>query len=160
MEYKIVDNFLPEEEFKVIKETFTSNYFPWFKANGVAYAGDTSDTYFIHTFYDHGAINSDWFHTLAPILDRLAPKEIIRIRANLYTKKDTLIEHARHIDYEYSHKSFILYVNTNNGFTRMPCGGIVNSVVNRGVFFDGGQMHNSTNCTDELVRINLSFNYL
>lgn len=160
MEHRVVDNFLPEADFKKIQEAIMDNYFPWFLGKGVGYIGETSDVYFTHTFYDNGAPNSDRLQLLDPILMRLSPKEIIRIRANLYTKKECLIEHGRHVDREFSHKAFILYINTNNGFTRMPCGRIVDSVANRGVFFDGGKAHNSTNCTDELVRINLSFNYL
>jgi hypothetical protein len=160
MEHRVVDNFLPEEDFNKIKEVLMDNQFPWFLGKGVGVIGETSDIYLTHTFYDDGAPNSDFISLLNPILMRLSPKEIIRIRANLYTKKDHLIEHAKHVDREFSHKAFIFYLNTNNGFTRMPDGRIVDSVANRGVFFDGGQPHNSTNCTDELIRINLSFNYL
>jgi hypothetical protein len=160
MEHRIVDNFLPEADFQKLKDAITDNYFPWFLGKGVGAYAEKDDVYLTHTFYDNSTPNSDFIPLLNPILMRLSPKEIIRIRANLYTKKDRLIEHARHVDCTYPHKAFILYLNTNNGFTRMSDGHIVDSVANRGVYFDGGQPHNSTNCTDELVRINLSFNYL
>jgi hypothetical protein len=158
----IIDNFLSEEEFdKLCALTIDSRYFPWFSnGDGVAYTGDLSDKYFMHTFYDKHQPNSHNFECLTPVLDKLAPKALIRARANWYTRNNKLIEHAKHPDYPFEHKAFILYLNTNDGFTRMNDGTAVNSVANRALFFNGNELHNSTNCTDALFRANIAINYL
>jgi hypothetical protein len=160
MTYEVIDNFLPEGEFKAIVEAITGSYFPWYtKIEGIAYGNDFSDKYFSHLLYENSRPNSDYFGTLNPILTKIKAKALIRAKANLYTRNTKLVEHGKHVDFNYPHKAFILYLNTNNGFTRMPDGTVVNSVANRGVFFNGNEPHNSTNCTDELFRINISINY-
>jgi hypothetical protein len=85
----IIDNFLSEEEFdKLCALTIDSRYFPWFSnGDGVAYTGDLSDKYFMHTFYDKHQPNSHNFECLTPVLDKLAPKALIRARANWYTSR-------------------------------------------------------------------------
>lgn len=162
MSYKIVENFLPEEQFATLQSSIVENgYFPWFAdVGGVAYLGDTSDKYFKHTFYDNHQPSSPHFHVITPVLNMLDAKALIRARANCYTRNSELIEHKPHVDYYFKHKAFILYLNNNNGFTRMSDGKIIESVANRALFFDGGAPHNSTNCTDALVRVNISINYL
>ena len=160
MSYTVVDNFLPIELFDSLYETLNNSHFPWYtNNNGVAYDGDIEDKYFIHTFYTDDTHNSDKFYALKPILDIIKPKALIRAKANLYTRNTNIIEHGRHTDFDYEHKAFILYLNNNDGFTRMDDGSIVDSVANRGVFFNGGVLHNSTNCTNALCRMNISINY-
>ena len=135
--------------------------FPWFtQEGGVAdsYDNDT-DRYFIHAFYVNNRPNSSFFELLAPILSRLELKALIRAKANLYPRNELLIEQGRHYDYPFPHKGFILYINSNNGFTRLNDGKIVESIANRALFFDGSSEHNSTNCTDQQCRINISINY-
>jgi hypothetical protein len=160
MTYKVVDNFLPEDEFKKLYELLDSAIFPWYtESTGIAYLGDTSDKYFVHLFYKDGAPNSDYFYALAPLLNVIQPKALIRAKANMYIRNTNLIEHGQHTDFEYEHNAFIFYLNTNNGYTRMSDGTVVDSIANRGVFFNGESLHNSTNCTDALFRMNLSINY-
>lgn len=160
MSYTVIDDFLPKDLFEELYKALDTKHFPWYTdSKGIAYDGDNTDKFFIHTFYVNGTPNSDKFHVLEPILNKLNPKALIRARANLYVNNTNLIEHGSHVDYAYEHKAFILYLNTNDGFTRMDDGSIVNSVANRGVFFDGSLRHNSTNCTDAPCRMNISINY-
>ena len=157
MDYKIVDDFLPQNEFEML-ESMMANL-PWFLVNGVAYADDASDNYFLHMLYENSRPNSEYFERLFPVLAKLDIKSLIRVKANLYTRNTQFIEHGKHEDFKFPHKAFILYLNTNNGFTRMSDGTVVNSVANRGVFFNGHEPHNSTNCTDQPYRMNISINY-
>jgi hypothetical protein len=160
MSYKVIDNFLDEEEFKLISDIITGGNFPWYSINeGIAYEDDFSDKYFVHMLYVNNKPNSEHFNILNPILAKIKAKALIRAKVNLYTRNAKLIEHGKHVDYSFSNKAFILYLNTNNGFTRMPDDTTVNSVANRAVFFNGNETHNSTNCTDELFRINIAINY-
>jgi hypothetical protein len=155
----IVDNYLSQEEFKSIKEVVGGTNFPWFHSERTATAQDNTDGYFIHTFYNNYAVNSDMFSVLTPILAKINPKALIRCRAVLYTSKEKLIEHGRHYDFDYTHKTLILYLNSNNGFTRLHDGQCVNSVENRALFFDGSLKHNSTNCTDQPARKLITISY-
>jgi len=160
MNYSIITNVLPLETFGSVKKFMESNEIPWYFYPAVGHSDDSSDSYFTHTFFDNGSINSNSFSILNPVLDVLKCTNLLRVRANLYTAKPTLIEHARHTDFDYEHKAFIFYVNTNDGFTRLEESVVINSIENQGVFFDGSKNHNSTNCTNAPCRITLSVNYI
>jgi hypothetical protein len=155
----IVDNYLPADDFKAIKEVVDGTNFAWFYGDGVSSKQDKSDGYFVHTFYTNYAVNSDMFGVLNPILAKINPKALIRCRAVLYTSKEKLIEHGQHFDFEYPHKTLILYLNSNDGFTRLHDGQCVNSVENRALFFDGSLKHNSTNCTNQNARKLITISY-
>lgn len=159
MSYLVIDNFLPEEEFKTIRDIVFSESFPWYTGSGVADAYDHSDKYFVHLFYTDHRPNSDNFNCIAPILNKLDAKALLRAKANMYLKNAEIISHGQHVDFEFEHKGFILYLNTNDGFTELADGTRVESVANRGLFFEPHILHNSTNCTNELCRVNISINY-
>ena len=158
-EFRIVEDFLPPQYFLPLKEYMEGNSVPWYFRPRVADASDNSDSYFTHTFYKNSAPNSSDFPILEPILERIDYKALIRVRANLYVAKKEFIEHGRHTDFPYEHQVMILYINTNNGFTRLEDGTKIDSIANRAVFFDASKPHNSTNCTDEPCRINLNISY-
>jgi hypothetical protein len=155
----IVDNFLPQEEFDAIKKIVDSHDFPWFYGENIAGDYDSSDCYFFHDFYRDHQVNSTFFSVVAPILQKIDIKSVLRGKVLLYIGKDKLIEHGRHTDFRFPHKTFILYLNTNNGFTRLHDGQCVNSVENRALFFDGSLEHNSTNCTDQKSRKLIAISY-
>lgn len=155
---EIIDNYLPPNEFQPIKDLILGNNFPWFRQVGVAYGSDT-DSYFVHTLYDNHSPRSNYFGALYPLITKVDPKALIHYRAILYAGRETLIEHGKHSDYPFSHKSCIFYVNSNNGFTRLSDDTYVNSVENRALFFDGNKLHNSSNCTDQEYRFVLAINY-
>ncbi len=156
---KIIDNFLSKEEFDIIKNTISREDFPWFFNSAVAVPTDYSDSYFIHTFYQNHSFNSGFSTILQPILKKLDVKGLIRCRALRYVGREKFIEHAKHADSNFSHNVCVLYINTNNGFTRLHDGTCVNSVENRALICDGGIEHNSSNCTDTSFRLVLTINY-
>jgi len=156
---KIIDNFLNEEEFDIIKKTILREDFPWFFIDRVGYPTDFSDAYFIHTVYQDFSFNSPFSTILQPLLKKLNVKALIRCRALRYIGKEKFIEHAKHTDHNFSHNVCVFYINTNNGFTRLHDGSCVNSVENRALIFDGSMEHNSSNCTDTNFRLILTINY-
>jgi hypothetical protein len=158
IDYKIIDNFLPKQEFEKIKEVIMSNTFPWFYNKEVSYVGASDGFYFLHNFFESANV-SMYFNILTPILNKLDIKAIIKIKGNLYPKTSIIEEHKKHVDCCFSHKGFLFYINNNNGFTRLDDGTKIESVENRGLFFDGGIQHNSSTCTNERVRVNINFNY-
>jgi hypothetical protein len=159
MKYKVIDNFLEKEEFLKIKNEIIGSEFPWFFNSTVASKKSKDGFYFTHTFFKDCHVNSTSYRLLYPIFNKLNLKSIIRAKANLYTKTQEIIEHDTHKDFSYKHNGFILYINTNNGFTSLKNGEKIASIENRGLFFDPSLEHNSSTCTDQNGRININLNY-
>ena len=157
MSYKIIDNFLEKSHLEEIQKIYLSDQMPW--CMSVVNGNDKNNTYFIHHIHCGHTIVSNFSNPIIPIVDKINPRALLRIKANLYTRSDNLIIHAPHIDYEYEHKAAIFYVNTNDGFTILNDGTKVKSVANRLLMFEAHKEHQSTNCTDEKARVNINFNY-
>lgn len=159
--YSIIDNFLDKDSFNKLKDLMYSAYFPWYFAPfGVSKTGKKDGVYHIHTFYDYDCFNSPQGKPfIMPLLDKICVKSLIRMKANLYPKTSKIIEHGSHTDFDYKHKGCILYINSNNGFTRLKDGTKIESVENRALFFDSSKEHNSTTCTDKDFRMNINLNY-
>ena len=82
------------------------------------------------------------------------------MKVNLYPRTETLQVHEWHTDYDYSHKGILLYFNNNDGYTELFDGTKIESIENRAMFFNPGEDHRSTNCTNQKARFNLNCNYL
>ena len=158
--YKIIDNFLSPKELEPLKNLFFGSHLEWYCSHrGVSLDNENDGIYFTHTFYDKFKIVSNNIGIIQPILEKIKCRALIRVKANLYPKTKDIFEHGKHIDYDYKHKGFIFYINTNNGFTRLQDGTKIDSVENRGLFFEGWKEHNSSTCTDQNSRMNINFCY-
>jgi hypothetical protein len=158
LNYKIVDNFLNKEDFEKIKDFMLSSYFPWYFNGTVSYKKAKDGIYFTHQFFDVFP-KSNLYYIVEPLLEKINPKSIIRVKGNLYPATLNIKEHGEHTDYEYSHKGLIFYINSNNGFTKLECGTKIKSIENRALFFNTSKKHNSTTCTDKEARVNININY-
>jgi len=164
---KIVDNFLSEEEFKNIKDYLIySGNLDWYTRIGVSDRGESDGYFLIHMFYNNFRPSSNHFSSIHPLLRKIDPISIIRIKANFYPKTNTIKHHNFHVDFldendEPIHcKGCLFYLNTNNGKTIFENGVEVDSVENRALFFDPAIYHKSTTCTDDAIgRFNINFNY-
>jgi hypothetical protein len=159
MTHTVVDNFLPSDYFENLVSLVSNNDFHWFFSGTIADKTDNSDCYFAHTVYINHRINSNLFDHLQPLLQKINVKALLRIRVLQYIKQNEITEHKPHVDFIFPHQAFILYLNTNDGFTRLDNGVRVESVQNRALFFDGSTNHNSTNCTSSNRRLVLTVNY-
>jgi hypothetical protein len=159
MNYKIIDNFLEKNDFLKIKDLMLSSFFAWYYIPFVSNLKNKDGFYFTHNFYSKYNIKSESINILEPIIDKLNPVSIIRIKGNFYPKTKEIEEHEKHVDFNFSNKGFIFYVNTNNGFTRLKDGSKIESIENRGLFFDAGIEHNSSTCSDQQARVNINFNF-
>ena len=159
MKYQIIDNFLDKENFIKIKNLMLDSYFPWYFNQNVSLVNSKDGFYFTHFFYKDYTVFSQKTILLEPLILKIKPKSIIRIKGNFYPQTHKIIEHGKHIDDTFEHKGFIFYVNNNNGFTKLKDGTIIESIENRGLFFDPSIEHNSSTCTDQFGRININFNY-
>ena len=157
---KVIDNFLDTNDYiKLVRVILEAN-FPWYFVNGVTELQD-GNFQFSHVFVDDGGkIISKHFEILKPILERINPEKIYRIKANLTTKKETNEKSLMHTDTDIKNiKTAVFYCNTNNGSTLFQSGKKISSKANRIVMFDGFQKHCGIQCTDENIRAVINFNY-
>lgn len=163
MVVKIVDNFLPKEEFLIVRDNLVFNTgFPFFLHRGITKSGDSNNHWFgAHVVYNQGVPTSDVYDEIGNIFfPHLNMRSLLRIKINFYPNTYEVIEHKSHIDYDFSHTAAIFSLNTCNGYTKIGNDAIVDSVENRMVFFDGSNYHRSTTTSNQLGRFNISFNYL
>lgn len=162
IDYKIIDNFLPKEEFERLSNIVMSNEFAWYwqsKIN-IEHTSEVDYTsYFTHVCFNHNSINSPTFYEFKNILDILKVKAVIRLKINCYPNTGKLDVHEPHSDEPYPHKGFILYFNTCNGHTILGDGTKIESIANRALLFDPSIPHQSTNATDVKARFNINMNY-
>lgn len=162
---KIQDNFLTEKEFLNIQSTLMSSSFPWYYNPAVVTMEDLKEHFqFTHTFYSEYESNSEYIKLLHPLIDIIKPLSILRIKANLLTKTSEHVEHGLHVDCLPNVNSKIttgiLYINTNNGYTKFKNGNKVQSIKNKYIEFDATELHTGSTCTDENTRIVINFNYI
>tara|TARA_R110000796_G_scaffold250506_1_gene379565 strand:- start:7 stop:537 length:531 start_codon:yes stop_codon:yes gene_type:complete len=163
---KIEDNFLAQGDFDNLHNIMMTPEFPWFLSGIIDSRADVDKFQFIHFFYKDCVPTSNWFPIMTPILETLNPLSIWRIKANLLTRTSNIIENTFHADIgDLSEKKLkqwttaILYINTNNGYTKFKDGMKVESVANRMVTFPTNTEHTGTSCTDEKARVIINFNY-
>lgn len=165
---KVEPNFLEPDDFNRIKNTLFDCNFPWYFHSSVDYDPSNLDAIdnpwnfqFVHSFYSNYAPNSPFIELLSPILDKIKPSAIVKIKANLITRTEKIIEHNMHIDVgpEVSCNTAIFYINTNDGYTKFQSGETMNSEENKLVTFNSQIQHTGTSCTTEKCRIVLNLNY-
>ena len=139
--FKIKDNYLSVEDHLVLKTIMESNTFPWYYNKDKVYNKDKLFHYqFVHLFYEDNIVNSDYFNKLNPVIKKLKPLSLVRIKANCNPISDKLIEFDKHPDQYFKCKAAIYYLNDNNGYTMIE-GKKVESKANRMVLFDADKEH-------------------
>ena len=160
---EIYDNFLEQEYFdNICNYVMVPNFQGWSYCPRVSDEIDDvvhNQYYFIHKLYEENGPRTDEYGMIADVLKQIKCNAIIRARLLLYTNVGEFVKHNFHIDYDYSHKAALLYLNTCNGYTGFEDDIKVESVKNRMVIFDGSTPHHSTSCTDTQSRYVLSINY-
>ena len=137
--------------------------FPWYYGDEIVRPGnpynDPNDYQFYHIF----EYEDDLFDLLknTSLFSLLGATEVIRVKANLNPRTIFNKGGGWHIDYtdDPPIKTSILYLNTNNGYTKFKKGGKVKSVENRIVIFDSNLKHQGVTCTNEQRRVLINFNY-
>ena len=163
---KIYDNFLNDQDFKLVSTFLLSNKIPWMYNDSITGTETDYDGYqFVHTFFTvakpFDCNNCRYSKFLDPIWTRLSPKYILRVKANLRPRTSELVQSEWHTDVDILQaKTCIFYLNSNNGCTVFKNGEKVNSQANRLALFDSHMEHSGTSCTDESRRIVLNINYI
>ena len=161
---KIIDNFLPEEEFKVIQQYLTNDSFTWHLMPYIANKRQGLDQYqFVHTFFDISKPSlQNYSNFLTPLFSKLQAKYILRVKANLRPRTTQGVLSDYHTDMDLNQQTAIYYINTNNGYTKFQQNDFddVTSVANRLLTFSGGLKHCGASATDSNYRIVLNINYI
>lgn len=167
---EIIDNFLLELECnRLIDQIVKNEYFPWFyspvtrKEYGVSnQCEELYDYQFTHVVYHDNAPKSDYYFSIAPFLNYLKIKSLIKAKFNCNPNSSKIVEHGYHIDTidsSYNSITGIYYLNSNNGYTKFENGQVVESISNRLVLFPSNMLHTGTTCTDQQARYVLNINY-
>ena len=161
---KIIDDFLPEEEFKVIQQYLTNDSFTWHLMPYIANKRQGLDQYqFVHTFFDISKPSlQNYSNFLTPLFSKLQAKYILRVKANLRPRTTQGVLSDYHTDMDLNQQTAIYYINTNNGYTKFQQNDFddVTSVANRLLTFSGGLKHCGASATDSNYRIVLNINYI
>ena len=165
MQIHVVDNFLSDNDFKVVQENLLYRI-TWKYEEFVDYQNEEGDNFqFTHSFFKNNQIDSQHINLIKPILDKLRVKEYFRIKANLQTKTHKIQTNNFHTDITGNwgvipYTTSIFYVNSNDGYTVFEDGTKVNSVANRICIFPHWMKHSGTTCTNANRRIALNLNFV
>ena len=161
---KIIDDFLPTSDFQIVRDYLFSDSFTWNLSNTIANKRQGLDQYqFFHTFFDVANPSlQNYSNFLTPLLNKLQPKYLLRIKANLRPRTTTAVLSDYHVDMSANQQTAIFYLNTNNGYTKFQDNTLqdVPSVANRLLTFYGGLKHCGASATDSNYRILLNINYI
>ena len=140
---KITKNFLDKDYFNEIYNVVSSNSFSWYYNNIFEKTRpEINNDYnfqLTHTLYSKGNTNSQFFNLFQPLIDLIDPFLLVKLKINLNPKTHTNIEHGMHTDFNEKDKNItsgLLYLNTNNGYTRFETGEKIQSVENTFIEFD------------------------
>jgi hypothetical protein len=158
-------NFMGEDFCNNLKNTFTSNIFPWYYNNHVVgESNEGTEFFFTHIIFNHieKKVNSErTFELIRPLLDKLnlSIEKLIRIKMNFYTNQGKFIKHDFHTDFNEPHTTFIYSLNTTDGYFELEDGTRSLDIADKLIEFDGLIPHRGTTTTNQFYRMNMVINY-
>lgn len=157
------DNFFNDIYIKGLVKELTTPNFPWYLQHNVSVEND-GHIQMTHNIYMNSGPQSHLWDLTIPIVEKLNACSIIRMKVNLLFRTDKVIEHGWHIDITDAPKiakSAVLYLNTNNGYTKFETGEKIESVENRIVIFPNNLKHTgATNTCKTPYRLVLNVDYI
>ena len=173
----VIDDFLPEGDFKRLKMIFDNPDFGWFRNDGISGSDATMSTtqsaldnyYFVHLLYLQYRAMSTYFDEVLDIIhDPLKARfgntfrQLFRLKVNLYPRTEEVQVHPWHVDSKdiQGLMGCLFFMNTCDGYTGFSDGTEVDSVENRIVVFDSTQKHFSTSCSNARYRTTFNINFL
>tara|TARA_R100000664_G_C2664380_1_gene79157 strand:+ start:40 stop:561 length:522 start_codon:yes stop_codon:yes gene_type:complete len=170
---KIIDNFLPEEEFLNIKDLIEGREFPWYFNRSKIHHGDGKFQH-VHTFFKYEGVknvndtvkielNSPYLEIWNNFMNKIEATRCYRVKANMTLKLSSQIadDSDWHVDSQGDAlKTAVFYINTNDGYTELESGVRVGSIANRVCIFDSNLKHRGVGHTSpDHHRIVVNFNY-
>ena len=156
---KVIDNFLDKQTFNNIQNVMLSANFPWRYNNLCVAPPSPQISQFTHIFYWKN-IAREFYDLVNPLIVKLKPQSLQRIKANLNVKTDSILETGEHTDMpDDRFTSAVLFVNDNNGYLRAGDKKI-QSKANSLVVLKSNTLHTGTTCTDASRRVVINFVYI
>ena len=173
-QFKVVDNYLPEKDFREILSTVHNTGFTWSLAPELLGDGtdNPDDFYFTRVLIEKG---SEIFPgsskiveiLLKPIAEQLNKQLFVtRSKINLFFKQKTHYGYGMHQDvidgngdFSVNYNSLLIYLEDSNGYTEFADGNTCSSVRNRAIFFRSDVVHQTITSTDTKFRRNVNINY-
>jgi len=162
MAYEIIDDYLTSEQLAALQSTLLGVDFPWYYNYEIVHDGndELSSYQFVHSIYRDHSWTSQFSSVVLPVMQKIDPTAIIRIKANLNPWTGEHVYGGWHNDYKFACKTAVFYVNDNNGWTEFENGERVESKANRLVVFDSDMVHSGVSATDVKARCLININYL
>ena len=156
---QIYDDYLDSDDFDKIAQVIMGNNIPWYYNTGVVEPNEKTFQ-FCHEVYNEHCPRSDVYGNIFPLLNRINPAAIDRIKINCQPRTDTIHVNKMHVDaYDKRTYSGILYINDNDGYTEFEDGQIVQSKANRFITWPSYIRHRGTTCTDQHTRVLINLVY-
>jgi len=173
MNYEVIDNFLPIEEFRKLKDMIFFWEFPWnWNDYQLPLEKDRvpDSPFFSHTLYDDNKPVSPYYDAFNYFLNSLPNwnRVLLNLRLNLTTNSYGNAFNHKHKDTDFligTIKTAIFYFNNCNGKTVL-CNESdneeieIDSVENRILLFNSEILHYSKHATDVDRRVVLNLNYI
>ena len=174
----IIDNFLPEENFKKLLGIIEGPAMSWYFTPGISdqsrtaeyQANNPLDNWMMaHMFYNDYVPRSVYFEdvrdlVLRPLIDYLGVEwnTLTRIKCNFYPRTNEVNIHPWHVDSTAmpALKGALLMLNTCDGYTGFADGTEVDSVANRMILFNAHERHHSCSTSNAQRRLTLNINYV
>lgn len=150
----VIDNILEEQIIKDIEWCLLDNTnIAWFIMN----------SNLEHHFWSKDEYSNRYNDICRAWIDLyIKPTALIKVKGKLYPKTKKIKEWKMKPDVDWKHENCmtsILYINTNNGYTKFKDGTIIESIRNRLVTFPAHLEHTGSTCTDENFRCVINMNY-
>lgn len=170
-EIKIIEKWLPESYFNEIKYSIFSSEFNWNFNEISVYPSDKEfndphEYQFTHTLYANSKPRSDMYELFSQLFSRLGASILLKAKLNLNPSTCNIREKSYHMDIpnlitqDIPYQTGILYLNTNNGYTKFKTGEVISSIENRFISFDGHVPHCGSSCSDQKCRVVLNLNWI
>jgi len=168
---KIEDDFLSEDEHRILVDRFTDSSFTWYLNSAVSrdeMMCDQKDNYQLcHHFYTPNNNSwpkiSEYIDYLTPFFEKMTFMSLSRIKVNLNPRTSEIVRHGFHVDFDNiwcrDMKVSLFYLNTTDGYTEFEDGTRIEGIGNRLVTFPFNLKHTGTTCTDQPFRIVINLNY-
>lgn len=147
---QIIDNFLPDSDYKQIHEVVTGTDFPYYYQDHKVFRGDNFPQFF-HILWDpRRGLTSSFYPMFGSLLSALEISILLKAKLNLTLRTESPKMSPMHCDNHCENATTaIFYINTNNGYTLFGDGSKVNSVANRIVVFNSLTEHAGVSNTVE-----------
>lgn len=156
---KIINDFLDQKNYNHLKNVIFSQDFPWTYNEYCIDPPAPQVSQFTHVFFWNNMAR-ETYPLILPLVNKLNPKSVGKIKANLNLKTKEVIETGEHTDTrDERFTSAVYFLNENNGYCRIGDKKIY-SKANSIVIFKSNILHTGSTCTDENRRVLVNFVYV